>query len=189
MRFKKLWKYNKYMYIVLYVISCMLANYLSYGQFQPVVIIYEEPWLWSRGGQLKIIFEKGQYRGLWPYRSVGKVDNGWWAWQKGIREWNGIRNEGRLLAFAWYQHPAKGEVGHHLSILPTLPIANPVRRVFPLLSSKPSLSPHLRVQPFASPLLLGPSSRAPRDTRCMSGSVPLLSLFCMPDERHVDSWR
>lgn len=69
-----------------------------------------------------------------------------------------------------------------------LPIANPVREVFPLVSPKLSLSPHLRVQPFASPLLLGPSANPTRHALYVR-FVPLLSLFCMPDERHVDSWR
>lgn len=69
-----------------------------------------------------------------------------------------------------------------------LPIANPVRGVFPLVSPKPSLSPHLRVQPFASPLLHGPSANPTRHALYVR-FVPLLSLFCMPDERHVDSWR
>lgn len=69
-----------------------------------------------------------------------------------------------------------------------LPITNPVHGVFPLVSPKPSFSPHLRVQPFASPLLLGPSPNPTRHALYVR-FVPLLSLFCMLDERHVDSWR
>lgn len=65
-----------------------------------------------------------------------------------------------------------------------LPIANPVRGVFPLVSPKSSLSFHLRVQPFASPLLLGPSANPTRHALYVR-FVPLLSLFCMPDERQT----
>lgn len=48
-----------------------------YGQFQPVIIIYEEALDSDRdGGQFKINLKKSQSIGDWSYRSVGKVDNG-----------------------------------------------------------------------------------------------------------------